>query len=79
MSYDAIKVTLGVLATVGLYSVLYKENRFYRFFEHLFLGLAAGWTLVVIWVENLKAPGGTSWWALLPKSRPIQSATVTGH
>jgi hypothetical protein len=46
------------LATVGLYSVLYKENKFYRFFEHIFLGLAAGWTVVAIWTETLKA----NWW-----------------
>jgi hypothetical protein len=75
MSYDAIKVTLGVLATVGLYSVLYKENRFYRFFEHLFLGLAAGWTLVVIWVENLKGP----WWDLMVGVAPEKPTDPIGN
>lgn len=54
MSYAFIKTLLGVLATVGLYSVLYKENKFYRFFEHVFLGLATGWTIFVIWAEVLK-------------------------
>jgi len=42
-----------VFATLGLYSVLYRENKLYRFFEHLFLGLAAGWTMVALWTETL--------------------------
>lgn len=48
------KMTAGVLATIGLYSVLYRENKFYRFFEHMFLGLAAGYSIVALWTENLK-------------------------
>lgn len=58
MNYHLVKLFAGVLATVGLYSVLYRENRFYRFWEHVFLGLASGWALVAIWTETLK----TSWW-----------------
>ncbi|MGE0001466.1 MAG: hypothetical protein AB7F50_00625 [Fimbriimonadaceae bacterium] len=51
--YIALKLSLGVLATLGLYSVLFKETRFYRFFEHIFLGLAAGYTLVATWTDTL--------------------------
>jgi hypothetical protein len=58
MNYDFLRLTVGVLATVGLYSVLYRENKFYRFFEHIFLGLASGWTLVALWTESLKS----NWW-----------------
>lgn len=58
MNYLFLKLSLGVLATIGLYSVLYRENRFYRLFEHIFLGLASGWTLVAIWTEQLKS----KWW-----------------
>jgi len=61
MNYDqylSLRITVGVLATVGLYSVLYRENKFYRFFEHIFLGLAAGWTLVALWTETLER----AWW-----------------
>lgn len=53
-----IKLGIGVLATIGLYSVLFRENKFYRFFEHIFLGLASGWALVVLWTETLKE----KWW-----------------
>ncbi len=56
--YTKIKLTLGVIATIGLYSVLYKETKLYRFFEHIFLGLAAGFSLVAIWTELLR----DIWW-----------------
>ena len=56
--YHLLKQFVAVLATVGLYSVLYKENKFYRFWEHVFLGLASGWALVTLWTDVLK----TSWW-----------------
>jgi len=58
MNYPLFKLTLGVIATVGLYTVLWKENKFYRFWEHAFLGLAAGWSLVALWTESLKSV----WW-----------------
>jgi hypothetical protein len=53
-----LKLTVGALATIGLYSVLYKENKVYRFFEHLFLGLAVGFSLVALWKETLYV----QWW-----------------
>jgi hypothetical protein len=59
LTYTGIKLTIGVLATFGLYSVLYRENKFYRFWEHVFLGLAAGWALVTLWVETLYP----TWWS----------------
>lgn len=58
------KLTIGVVATIGLYSVLYRESKFYRFFEHVFLGLAAGFALVVLWKENLKP----LWWDMMAGS-----------
>jgi hypothetical protein len=58
MNYTLLKLTFGVLATVGLYSVLYRENKFYRFFEHMFVGLASGFTLVVLWTDTLNP----QWW-----------------
>lgn len=56
--YEVLKLTLGVLATIGLYSVLYRETKLYRFFEHVFLGLAAGYSMVALWKETLKS----QWW-----------------
>lgn len=53
-----VKLFIGVLATIGLYSVLYRETKLYRFFEHMFVGLAVGWSLVALWTETLKS----QWW-----------------
>lgn len=58
MDYTVFKLTCGAIATIGLYSVLYKETKLYRFFEHLFLGLAVGISLVTIWKETLYV----NWW-----------------
>ena len=66
------KLTVGVIATIGLYSVLYRETKFYRFFEHLFLGLAAGFTLVALWKETLKP----LWWDKMAGSVTIDPDTA---
>lgn len=57
-TYHTLRLTFSVIATVGLYSVLYRENKFYRFFEHLFLGLASGYMMVALWTETLYS----QWW-----------------
>ncbi len=57
-NHDLAVLSVGAIATIGLYTILYRENRFYRFFEHLFLGLASGWALVALWTETLKS----LWW-----------------
>ncbi len=67
-----VKLTVGVIATIGLYSVLYRETKFYRFFEHLFLGLAAGFTLVALWKETLKP----LWWDKMSGSRDAVTGIV---
>lgn len=58
MSLYEAKLAAGVAVTIGLYSVIFRENKLYRLFEHMFLGLAAGWMLVALWTETLKS----AWW-----------------
>ncbi|HRF60456.1 MAG TPA: hypothetical protein PLH94_11170 [Fimbriimonadaceae bacterium] len=58
MDFTWIKLTIGAIATIGLYSVLYRENKFYRLIEHIYLGLAAGWSITALWTESLKS----TWW-----------------
>ncbi len=55
------EIWLGALATLALYSILYRENPVYRLAEHLFLGLATGYGLYVIWHEVLNP----MWWTPL--------------
>lgn len=63
-TYLKLKLAIGVLCTIGLYSILYRENKFYRFFEHLFLGLAVGYAVVALWTETLY----DSWWTKMTGS-----------
>jgi hypothetical protein len=58
VNFDLLKLICGALGTIGLYTVLYRENKFYRFFEHVFLGLAVGYTCVALWTETLY----DTWW-----------------
>ena len=45
--------TIGIFIAAGLtlciYSFLYKDNPFYKFAEHLFVGVAAGYTIAMAW------------------------------
>lgn len=51
-------VWIGAICTLGLYSVLYRENRLYRLFEHIFLGLATGYLVAQTWTDVLLP----KWW-----------------
>ncbi|NLC14733.1 MAG: hypothetical protein GX784_00150 [Firmicutes bacterium] len=42
-----IGVWVGALAALGIYSVLIKDNPFYRLVEHIFVGASAGIAVVV--------------------------------
>jgi len=58
MNYHQIQDTVAAIAILGLYSVLYRENKMFRFWEHVFLGLASGYSVVAMWTETLK----TGWY-----------------
>ena len=44
----------GALGTIAILSLVFKENRFYRLFEHIFLGLALGYDLEFTWTTVLR-------------------------
>jgi hypothetical protein len=50
---STIGILLGGIGTLAIYSFLYKENRFYRLFEHIFIGVATGWGVVITFREFL--------------------------
>jgi hypothetical protein len=65
-----ITVWVAAICTLGLYTILYKENKVFRFFEHLFIGLATGYTIYITWNDALKprwwvpmVERGEWWWA----------------
>jgi len=48
----------AVIATLAVYSILYRENPVSRLFEHVFVGLSAGYMLAITWTQNLEG----RWW-----------------
>ncbi len=62
-----VGIWVGALLTLCIFSFLYKDNPFYKFAEHLFVGVSAGyyivlrfWTVIVpnLWEPLLKALAG---------------------
>ena len=72
-SYVFWRLFFGVLATIGLYSVLYRENKLYRFFEHMFLGLAGGYTLYALWSDTLYP----HWWSKMTGNMAEETAAAS--
>jgi hypothetical protein len=64
-TFDGAMIWLGALATIALYSILYKENPVYRYAEHIFLGLATGYGLYVVWSEVIEP----FWWKEISKGQ----------
>jgi hypothetical protein len=52
------RIWVEAICTLAIYSFLYRENRFYRVFEHIMLGLGVGFGVMVIWLEVLQP----KWW-----------------
>lgn len=55
---DTITTWVAAIATLAILSVVYRENRFYRFFEHLFIGVATGFGVFITWRDAL----AQTWW-----------------
>jgi len=48
----------AALATLAIYTILYRDNPVSRLFEHIFVGLSAGYLIVNTWTQNLEG----KWW-----------------
>ncbi len=58
MTVEWWTIFFGGISTLAIYSFLYKENPFYRVFEHMYIGIATGLGLVIslerfIWPQLL--------------------------
>jgi hypothetical protein len=51
---SSIGVWIAVFLTLFTYSFLYKDNPFYKFAEHLVIGLAGGYYIVTVWFQIIK-------------------------
>ncbi len=54
MSLEFIGITVAALLTLCIYSFLYKDNPFYKFAEHVFAGLSAGYYVGLVWHSIIK-------------------------
>ena len=57
---ETIGIWFGAALTLCIFSFLYKDNPFYKFAEHLFVGISAGYWATLEWhnvfVPNLWEP-----------------------
>jgi hypothetical protein len=57
---EVLGATLAGILTLAIFSFLYKDNAFYRFAEHLFVGVAAGYYVAIqfrnVFLPNLWEP-----------------------
>jgi hypothetical protein len=49
-----IGVWIGALLTLGIFSFLYKDNPVYKFCEHLFVGISAGYWVVLTYFSVVR-------------------------
>lgn len=54
MSPAFIWTTIGAILTLSVYSFLYKDNPFYKFAEHLVVGVSAGYYLVIYYYNFIQ-------------------------
>jgi len=47
--WEQIGIWLGGFLTLFIFSFLYKDNPFYKFAEHLYVGISAGYWATMIW------------------------------
>lgn len=47
-------IWIGAILTLMIFSFLYKDNPFYKFGEHLFVGIANGYYIVYYWHNALR-------------------------
>ena len=53
LSHD-IGIWIAALLTLGIYSFLYKDNPAYKLCEHLFVGVSAGYYVVLMYFSVVK-------------------------
>jgi hypothetical protein len=46
--------TFAAFVTLATFSFLYKDNPFYKFAEHLVVGVSAGYFVIILWHNGLK-------------------------
>jgi hypothetical protein len=55
---ELLVIWATAIATLGVYTILYRENPVSRLFEHIFVGMSVGYWLAITWTETLLP----KWW-----------------
>lgn len=68
---ELLWTTLAAILTIATFSFLYKDNPFYKFAEHLVVGVGAGYFAVLLVLNSLKPKlfdpvTAGEWWYLIP-------------
>ncbi|MDP6778317.1 MAG: hypothetical protein QGI83_16295 [Candidatus Latescibacteria bacterium] len=78
VSWDGLGVIVAAGLTLALYSFLYQDNPLFKLAEHVYVGIAAGYTFGQIWYPTLYGeivgpllgagpdPRGMDWWLIAP-------------
>ncbi|MFC1706628.1 hypothetical protein ACFL59_07385 [Planctomycetota bacterium] len=54
-SWKTLGILIAAALTLALYSFLYKDNPFFKAAEHIFVGVALGYSLSLVWFLYLKS------------------------
>jgi hypothetical protein len=49
----SILTWVAAILTIGIFSFLWKDNPFYKFCEHLFVGVSVGYTISLTWFNSV--------------------------
>jgi len=69
---DFLQIWIIAFFTLALFSFLYKDNPFYKFAEHIFAGLSAGYYVGLVWnsviIQQMIDPmfDNGKWWLVFP-------------
>jgi hypothetical protein len=67
----AISTTVAAFLTLAIFSFLYKDNPFYKFAEHLMVGVSAGYWVILLYFNTFKPNvierlQQGKWWYIFP-------------
>ncbi|MDP8223741.1 MAG: hypothetical protein P9L99_10315 [Candidatus Lernaella stagnicola] len=51
---SSLGVWVAAFFTLAIYTFLYKDNVVYKFVENIFIGVAAGYLVIIMWVNNIQ-------------------------
>lgn len=51
---EGLGIWIAAFLTLSIFSFLYKDNPFYKFAEHLFVGVSSGYYITIYWWNTLK-------------------------